>query len=325
MFGDPSGVYEGLTARMKALAVVRPLLALDRSKVKAERGWEKYLLTELALAAIDIVTLRTDSETAVRQDVVVEEVAGFAAIQQPTRPETEHREVARWVTERLINIEDRSRGFSDVIGGLVDGRFAPVDFPFQIFREVPDKAGQAALTVTDAAINVLVHAIDVDIASAQIAAEAKLEALLKRARIGDAWRVAHEARLQSIRYSKDLRERIDGMKRNVRTVDWAGQVEESVEMAREHVRSRSEAEGILQEHVSELLAACDDADKRRQLEDLQRLIGDCLRRRVAHRDAAACRYRVPSPAGPAGVRGASNPHAGAPGAAATTSGPGPSA
>ncbi|MGW0881844.1 hypothetical protein [Streptomyces sp. NPDC002671] len=40
--------------------------------------------------------------------------------------------------------------------------------------------GQAALIATDAAITVLVHAIDVDIASEQIAAEAKLKALLKR-------------------------------------------------------------------------------------------------------------------------------------------------
>ncbi|MDV9192338.1 hypothetical protein R6L23_29740 [Streptomyces sp. SR27] len=178
-FGESSAAYESITSRMKALAVVRPLLALDDSPAKRERGWEGYRLAELALAAIDFVTLRTGARTAVRQEAVVERVAESAALQVPGRAGAEYREVARWLVERLINTERHDRCFRHEIGSVTGDGFVVREFPFQILKDVPDEAGQAALTVTDAAITVLVHAVDVDIASEQIAAEAKLAALLR--------------------------------------------------------------------------------------------------------------------------------------------------
>ncbi|MFR9792612.1 hypothetical protein ACL07V_28800 [Streptomyces sp. MB22_4] len=278
IFEEPRAVYESITSRMKALAVVRPLLALDSSKAKAERGWEGYRLAELALAAIDVVTLRTDMRTAVRQETVVDHVSEFAALQLPGRPAEEYRAVARWVTERLINTEERDRAFRHAIGSVTDEGFQTRMTSFQILKEVPDHVGQAALIATDAAITVLVHAIDVDIASEQIAAEAKLEALLKRARIGEAWQIAHTARLQSIRYAKDIHGRIEAMKRNVRAVDWDTEVKETVDDALEHVRSRSATEQQLKERVDQLLEVTDDAHKRRQLEGLGALIAECMQR-----------------------------------------------
>lgn len=278
IFEEPQSVYESITSRMKALAVVRPLLALDSSKVKAERGWEGYRLAELALAAIDVVTLRTDMRTAVRQETVVAHVAEFAALQLPGRLAEEYRAVARWVTERLINTDDRDRAFHHAIGGVTDEGFQTRMASFQILKEVPDPVGQAALIATDAAITVLVHAIDVDIASEQIAAEAKLEALLKRARIGEAWQIAHTARLQSIRYAKDIHGRIEAMKRNVRALDWDSGVKETVDEALEHVRSRSAAEQQLKERIDQLLEVTDEAHKRQQLEGLGTLIVECMQR-----------------------------------------------
>ncbi|MGW3012738.1 hypothetical protein ACWC9R_28425 [Streptomyces sp. NPDC001219] len=258
--------------------MARPLLALDSSKAKTERGWGGYLLSELGLVAIDVVMLRTDMRTAVRQEAVVDEVAGCASLQVPGRPPGEYEEVGRWVVERLINIEQRDRSFRHVVGSMAESIFEAREFPFQILKEVPDEAGQAALIVTDAAINVLVHAIDVDIASEQIAAEAKLEALLKRARITDAARVARNARIQSIRYAKDIRDRMEAMKRNVRAIDWDGQLKETVDTAIAHVAARSEAEAQMQGRVSDLLEVTNDEHKRQQLEELYVLIGDCQQR-----------------------------------------------
>ncbi|MCX4884666.1 hypothetical protein [Streptomyces sp. NBC_00847] len=278
IFEEPSAVYESITSRMRALAVVYPVLALDTSKAKRERGWEHYRMAELALAAIDVVTLRTDMQSAVRQEAVVDHVAEFAALQLPGRADEEYRAVARWVTERLINTEERDRAFRHEIGSVTDHGFETREASFQILKEVPDHVGQAALVATDAAITVLVHAIDVDIASEQVAAEAKLEALLKRARISEAWQIAHRARIQSVRYAKDIRGRIESMQRNVRAVDWDTEVKDTVDEALEHVRSRSEAETQLKERVDQLLEATDDERKRRQLEDLGALIHECWQR-----------------------------------------------
>jgi methionine salvage enolase-phosphatase E1 len=278
IFEEPSAIYESITSRMRALAVVYPVLALDASKAKKERGWDTYRMAELALAAIDFVTLRTDMRTAVRQETVVEHVAEFAALQQPGRTGEEYRAVARWVTERLINTEERDRAFRHAVGYVTDNGFETREASFQILKEVPDHVGQAALIATDAAITVLVHAIDVDIASEQIAAEAKLEALLKRSRISEAWQAAHNARIQSIRYAKDIHGRIEAMKRNVRAVDWDTEVRDTVDEALEHVRSRSAAETKHKERVNQLLEATADERKRRQLQDLDALIHECWQR-----------------------------------------------
>ncbi|WP_156184931.1 hypothetical protein [Allosalinactinospora lopnorensis] len=132
-----------------SLAIAYPLLELYTSKAKAERGWHDYRLNELALAAIDIVALRTDLNSVVRQEAVVEEVAGFAGLQVPGRSVAEYRAVSQWVVERLINTEERDRVFRHVVGNVVDCCFCLWDFPFQILKEVPDEVGQAALTVTD--------------------------------------------------------------------------------------------------------------------------------------------------------------------------------
>ncbi|MEU1535265.1 hypothetical protein [Streptomyces fagopyri] len=278
IFEEPSEVYESITSRMRALAVVFPLLALDNSKAKKERGWERYRMAELALAAIDFVTLRTDMRSAVRQEAAVDHVAEFAALQLPGRAGEEYRAVARWVTERLINTEERDRAFRHDVGHVTDDGFETRETSFQILKEVPDHVGQAALIVTDAAITVLVHAIDVDIASEQIAAEAKLEALLKRSRISEAWQAAHNARIHSIRYAKDIHGRIESMKRNVRAVDWDKEVKDSVDEALEHVRSRSAAETMQKERVNQLLEATADERKRSQLQDLEALIHECWQR-----------------------------------------------
>ncbi|MEU2415764.1 hypothetical protein ABZ736_31010 [Streptomyces sp. NPDC013099] len=278
IFEEPSTVYESITLRIRALAVGSPLVALDSSKAKKERGWDRYRLAELALAAIDFVTLRTDMTSAVRQDAVVEHVAEFAALQLPERAGEEYRAVARWVTERLINTEERDRAFHHDVGHMTDEGFETRTASFQILKEVPDHVGQAALIATDAAITVLVHAIDVDIASEQIAAEAKLEALLRRSRISEAWQAAQNAQIHSIRYAKDIHGRIESMKRNVRAVDWDTEVKDSVDEALEHVRSRSEAETMQKERVNQLLEATADDRKRRQLQDLAELIHECWKR-----------------------------------------------
>ncbi|MFE4331387.1 hypothetical protein ACFRQM_18750 [Streptomyces sp. NPDC056831] len=278
IFEEPSTVYESITSRTRALAVGYPLLALDNSKAKKERGWDRYRMAELALAAIDFVTLRTDMRTAVRQESVVEHVAEFAALQLPERTGEEYRAVARWVTERLINTEERDRAFHHDVGYVTDDGFETRVASFQILKEVPDHVGHAALIATDAAITVLVHAIDVDIASEQIAAEAKLEALLKRSRISEAWQAAQNAHIHSIRYAKDIHGRIESMKRNVRAVNWDKEVKDTVDEALEHVHSRSAAETMQKERVNQLLEATADDRKRRQLQDLAALIHECWKR-----------------------------------------------
>lgn len=58
--------------RVKALAVADPVLDLERRKpLLTSRDWAGYQMEELALTAIDTVTLRMDFEDGARHEDVV--------------------------------------------------------------------------------------------------------------------------------------------------------------------------------------------------------------------------------------------------------------
>jgi hypothetical protein len=65
-----------------------------------------------------------------------------------------------------------------------------------------------------------VGALEVDIESAQIAADLRLDVLIKRGRLTDAQAAAQAARYQTIRCGEMLRQRLEATHRDVRNVDW---------------------------------------------------------------------------------------------------------
>lgn len=161
--------FADVQGRMKALAVAEPLLELDRVQASLRRGCGEYQMAELALAAIDAVALRMDLDGGAAQEEVERIVADFAAVQQPERTADEHRQVAQWIVHRLVNADSRDRGF-DYGVGVVDEGYAVRRFSFRLLRDTQNTEGRAVLEASDEAINVLVHALDVDIASEQVAA-----------------------------------------------------------------------------------------------------------------------------------------------------------
>ena len=66
----------------------------------------------------------------------------------------------------------------------------------------------------------LVGALDTDVESAQIAAEVKLENLIRRGRLSDAQLAAQQARYRTIQYAETLRRKLEATRRDVRAVDW---------------------------------------------------------------------------------------------------------
>jgi hypothetical protein len=161
-----------LATRVKALAVADPVLDLERRKALLSIDWTGYQMEELALTAIDTVTLKMDFDDGVRAEDVVSSVAAVAALQLPDRGHDEHGAVARWVLDCLVNVGTVDRGFSHVYGTAVGGRYASHLFSFKLLREVVGADGNPRLRASNEAIAVLVGAVDIDIASEQVAADA---------------------------------------------------------------------------------------------------------------------------------------------------------
>lgn len=277
----PAAVADtGMTRRRKALALTQPLHDLDARKSYLEGAdFDVYAMAELALHAIDLVTVAMDFDRGADHEQVLRRLVPLAADQAPDRPRAEHERVARWVLSNLINVGSVDRGF-DVIYGTyrADGRYVRRRFDFKLLVELTGSGGELYLRATDEAVTVLVGALDTDVTSAQIAAEVTLDNLIRRGRLADARTAAESARYRTVQYAEQLRRQLDATRRNVLAVDWLRAVPALLDEALSHVEQRYRHENAILTHIRRYRDAADDADHKRQAAELVAIVADCVRR-----------------------------------------------
>ncbi|OIK00546.1 hypothetical protein [Streptomyces colonosanans] len=270
---------EGLARRLRALACTAPIHDLDARKANLAGEYSVYGMAEIALAAIDLVTLNMDFDTGADHEQIVARLVPRIAAQASGRPAAEHERVARWVLENLINVGSVDRGFRAVYGTFAsDGRYVRRDYDFKLIEEVPGFGGSVYLRTTDEAVNVLVGALDTDVTSAQIAAEVKLEVLISRGRLADAQLAAEQARYRTVQYSESLRRALDATRRNVRAVDWLNAVPDMIAEALDHVADRYRHENAILTNIRKARDESEDPEQKRRAAELVDIVKDCIRR-----------------------------------------------
>ncbi|MBH1936993.1 hypothetical protein I5Q34_22440 [Streptomyces sp. AV19] len=273
---------EGLARRLRALACTAPLHDLDARKANLAGEYGVYAMAEVALAAIDLVTLNMDFDTGADHEQIVTRLLPRVAAQAPERPQSEHERVARWVLENLINVGSADRGFRVVYGTFgTDGGYVRRDYDFKLIEEVPGPGGTVFLRATDEAVNVLVGALDTDVTSAQIAAEVKLEVLVSRGRLADAQLAAEQARYRTVQYAETLRKTLDATRRNVRAVDWLHAVPDLIAEALDHVADRYRHENAILTNIRKVrdeASSGSDPEHKRRAAELVDIVKDCIRR-----------------------------------------------
>lgn len=270
----------GFAQRVKALACTAPLHDLDARKAQVQTAdFSVYQMSELALNAIDLVTLAMDFDAGAAPERVVDELTDYAARQAPERSRGEHNRVARWVLESLLNVGSADRGFRAVYGmSAGDGSYSRYAFDFKLLEEVPGADGLIFLRATNEAVNVLVGALELDIESAQIAADLRLETLIRRGRLSDAQAAAQTARYRTIQFGEMLRQRLEATERDVRTVDWLNEMPEFIDGALEHIEARYRAENAILVNITDVRDTADTASRKQQAARLVEVVRDCLRR-----------------------------------------------
>ncbi|QQC88224.1 hypothetical protein [Streptomyces alfalfae] len=271
---------EGLARRLRALACTAPLHDLDVRKANLAGEYTVYAMAEVALSAIDLVTLNMDFDTGADHEQIVARLLPRVAAQAPRRPAAEHERVARWVLENLINVGSVDRGFRAVYGTFApDGTYVRRDYDFKLLEEVPGYGGGGVyLRTTDEAVNVLVGALDTDVTSAQIAAEVKLEVLINRGRLADAQLAAEQARYRTVQYAETLRKALDATRRNVRAVDWLRAVPDMIAEALDHVADRYRHENAILTNIRKARDESEDPEQKRRAAELVDIVKDCIRR-----------------------------------------------
>jgi len=271
---------EGLARRLKALACTAPLHDLDGRKARLD--WADasgYQMAEIALQIIDQVTIAMDFDRGAGHEQVVVRMRPFVGAQATDRDEDEHDRITRWVLDNLINVGSVDRGFHTVYGTFgVTGEYQRRAFDFKLLVELAGPDGEVYLRATDEAINVLVGALDTDVESAQIAAEVKLENLIRRGRLSDAKLAAEQARYRTVQYAETLRRKLDATRRDVRAVDWTAEVPDLIDEALRHIEDRFRAENAILRNITAARDDAEDADRKRRAADLVDIVGDCIRR-----------------------------------------------
>ena len=270
---------EGLARRLKALACTAPLHDLESRKSRLE--WadaSAYQMAEIGFEAIDQVAIAMDFDHGASHDQVVARLVPLVQAQAPGRPRIEYERVARWVLDGLINVGSVDRGFRAVYGVIGETGYRRRSFDFKLLIELVSPDGEIYLRASDEAINVLVGALDTDVESSQIAAEVKLENLIRRGRLSDAQVAAEQARYRTVQYAEVLRRKLDATRRDVRTVDWLNEVPELISEALEHIASRYRAENAILSTITEVRDEAVEPDRKRRAAQLVDLVRDCIRR-----------------------------------------------
>jgi hypothetical protein len=271
---------EGLARRLKALACTAPLHDLDARKARLD--WcdaSRYQMAEIALQMIDQVTVAMDFDRGADHDDVVKRVMPFIAAQALDRDHTEHARVAQWVLDNLINVGSTDRGFRALYGTFgVSGAYERRVFDFKLLTELVSAEGEVYLRASDEAINVLVGALDTDVESAQIAAEVKLDNLIRRGRLSDAQLAAQQARYRTVQYAETLRRKLEATRRDVRAVDWEHEVPDLIDEALTHIEERYRYENAILVNITLTRDEATDPLHKRRAAELVDIVADCIRR-----------------------------------------------
>jgi hypothetical protein len=278
---EPIALYdEGLARRLKALACTAPLHDLDGRKIRLE--WcdaAVYQMAEIALQAIDQVTIAMDFDRGADHEDVVRRLLPFVVAQASERDGAEHARIARWVVNNLINVGSSDRGFRALYGIFgVSGSYERRVFDFRLLIELAGPDGDIYLRASDEAINVLVGALDTDVESAQIAAEVKLENLIRRGRLSDAQLAAQQARYRTVQYAETLRRKLEATRRDVRAVDWEHEVPDLIDEALTRIAERYRAENAILTNITQARDEAEHPGRKRKAADLVLIVEDCIRR-----------------------------------------------
>jgi hypothetical protein len=265
--------------RVKALATTAPLHDLDARKSQVQAAdYTVYQMAELALHAIDLVTIAMDFDAGAEPAKVLRELTYRVAAQAPDRTDVEQARVASWVLENLLNVGSADRGFRIVYGLSGADGYDRRTFDFKLLEETRGADGELYLRASNEAVNVLVGALEVDLEAAHIAADVRLDILIKRGRLSEAQAAAQNARYRTIQYGEMLRQRLEATGRNVRNVDWVEAMPAFLDEALAHIEERSKAENAILVNLTEVRDTADTPARKAQAALLVEVVQDCLRR-----------------------------------------------
>lgn len=275
-----------LSGRQRVLLHAQPILQMRHhwsQRDDIEAGYDPLCLS---MKLFDVVIDQSGfGHEVVRQtiaDALFPLLASLDAAAKVAADRQRHQRVIDRLLNGLMNETNHGQAFLLEYCEFDDaGQPARKMCAFKLLKEVHGYSGEIVLQLSSEAINLFLHALDLDIESEQIANEAVVEYQLARGKYDKARASAENARGQSLRYEEKIQRLIDQTKRDIRQVKWRAEVHGVLVDALDHVRHRLRIEDGIIRSASDKLDGMDDADdKRPVVGSIVQLMKDCRYRHL---------------------------------------------
>ncbi len=211
--------------RWKTLQLVSPVFQLlERAAPRAELDHERYDLGQLALRTIDFVVANQASiEGSVSPSRIIDHVTDLARRMSPDDPARPWAKVAKLTLSTLLN--DGRRHVAQWVDLARDGEdwAGQRSFKFRLLRLTEAEDG-AAVAATDEAILLYLQALDTNLADRAMALKLIVERQMRAGEFDRARGTAVDARRTAEALAASLRDKLEDTRRDVRSVDWAGEM-----------------------------------------------------------------------------------------------------
>jgi hypothetical protein len=268
---------EGFLRRIRTLLRTAPM-----HRLAAITGWQEwkdapYDPRVLSLAIIDAVVARTGFANQLTYDDAISILAALAQLAAPDRSPEEHRDVAAYVLDGLLNNRDQQHSQAFVIP-YSDYRAGHTtrELPFFLLVEETKSDGRTVLEADVGAINAFRGGLDLDVEDAQMAMELVLQAQLERGDLDQAEITAQHNQRLSYEMTAKLQALLEQTRSDLSRVDWETDALAELRRARRHVKERMQVEEQLLRHLAKGDQARTEALKDTAARVVE-LLGSCLR------------------------------------------------
>jgi hypothetical protein len=266
---------QSFVRRHKAVLRLQPLLALEAGKLQRGPDWAAYELVGLALIAINAIIAHSVLAHGAPVGEVRAELRDAVLAVTPNVDAPRVDAVVDAVLGMLLNDRDRRNELRVDYGDWTGEDYVTRWFPFWMVKEHEPPGGGKVLVISEETVNLYLNAFDVDLADHQAFIEGLTRSQLARGRIDKAAASAEQALLVSRAYALSIDRMLVATQRDVRRVDWAGQVPAELDTAATHLDERRREEATIIELAEERLEQVGDLAVRGTLARLIDLIGRC--------------------------------------------------
>lgn len=271
------GRAQASSRRLRTLLHTAPIHALEENKGRWEGDWSCYDLRRLQVAAIEETLDRQGVEGGVGRQSLKDSVAAAASRMAPDRPHREYLDVAERVLAHLLNDDPGS----EFVYEYTDGTWERHSHTIRILDQRQTEDGSLVVRASIEAINLLIGALDLDIADAQKAEERLLDEYIRAGRLDAAQTTAEIARLRSIQYQTHIADYLRVVRQDIGRIDWSGRVLDEIRAAGRHLEERSAEEARMRQALHEHYERTADSERRQALLGVADLVLDCHRRHRA--------------------------------------------